>query len=484
MPRKDKKTLVVSAVATAFFIVANFVAQSKDVNLLILLPLSGLVALLFILRLEAGMLLMALLTPFAVTLSFGGSMRLSMPVEPMLALFSLMFLFRVGLSGGYDWQLLRHPVSVAVLASIGWFLVTACTSLLPWVSFKYLAARLWFVIPFFFAAAQVFRAPGRIRQVFWCYALGLAGVVIYSTARSVSGFSDLQTLHRAMTPFYNDHTAYGCALALVMPVAVHLAVGRKGRVQGLMLPLLALLLLGLGLSYSRAAWISVVTAAGVFVLVRLGLRVRWMLLLFALGVGVFFYYQNDVLYQLGKNRQDSSLDLKGQIESISNISTDASNVERLNRWASALRLWRERPILGTGPGTYQFLYASQQRSYQLSTISTNAGNLGNAHSEYIGPLAEQGVVGAALVAAVFALTFAAGVRVYRTAKDTAIANLALALTLGLLTYYVHGIFNDFLDTDKLSVPFWAFTAAVVALDVYAEKTEAQGMPRRQTTVAP
>jgi hypothetical protein len=47
--------------------------------------------------------------------------------------------------------------------------------------------------------------------------------------------------------------------------------------------------------------------------------------------------------------------------------------------------------------------------------------------------------------------------------------MALAFTLSLLTYYIHGVFNNFLDTDKLSVPFWAFTAVVVALDVYSEK---------------
>ena len=87
---------------------------------------------------------------------------------------------------------------------------------------------------------------------------------------------------------------------------------------------------------------------------------------------------------------------------------DASNLERLNRWASAFRMFEEHPVMGCGPGTYQFLYASYQRSYQLSTISTNSGNRGNAHSEYIGPLTEQGVPGALLVVCVFFATFVTG----------------------------------------------------------------------------
>jgi len=44
--------------------------------------------------------------------------------------------------------------------------------------------------------------------------------------------------------------------------------------------------------------------------------------------------------------------------------------------------------------------------------------------------------------------------------------------LGLVTYYVHGVMNNFLDTDKASVPFWGFTAVIVVLDLYSRKTAA------------
>ena len=75
---------------------------------------------------------------------------------------------------------------------------------------------------------------------------------------------------------------------------------------------------------------------------------------------------------------------------MSNITTDASNLERINRWKSALRLFAERPTLGWGPGTYQFEYASYQNYYEKTIISTNSGNKGNAHSEYLSILAESG----------------------------------------------------------------------------------------------
>ena len=469
----DKGTLAALGLTLLFAALNLWSLYHWGNYLLTVVPLALVVGWLMVRHFETAMLCMALLTPFAVNVALLPGMELSMPVEPMMIAFSLVFLFRVGVTRSYDPRLLRHPVSLLLLASLLWMLVTSCTSRLPWVSFKYLLARLWFVLPFFFCTAQVFRKPERIKQFFWAYAVGLGVVILIATTKTVGNFSDLQTLHRVMRPFYNDHTAYGAAIAIMLPATVYMIFGdrRSGWQRVLSLLFLAGLCVGLFFSYCRAAWISVVVAIGVYVLVRMGMKVKWMVVLFAMGVGLFFIYQGDLLYKMGKNRQDSSYDLAEQIKSISNISTDASNLERLNRWASAMRLWRESPVVGTGPGTYQFLYGSYQKSYQLSTISTNAGDLGNAHSEYIGPMTEQGLPGVLLVATLFLCTFATGVRVYRTAKDPAVARMALAFTLSLLTYYVHGVFNNFLDTDKLSVPFWAFTAAVVALDVYSEKKQ-------------
>ena len=483
--------LLLSLGLTLLFAAASlWLIYHKGSYLMTLVPLGLLVVWLFVQRLETGLLCMALLTPFAINMALFPGMELSMPVEPMMILFTFIFFFRVLVAKNYDLRLLRHPVSLLLLASLAWMLITSCTSRMPWVSFKYLIARIWFVVPFFFAAVQIFQNRRRISQFYWAYAIGLGVVILIATSKTLGNFSDLQTLHHVMRPFYNDHTAYGCAIALMLPAAFcFLGVKETGykeigkmrqpwyRLTSLSpyllisIILIALLLIGLFFSYCRAAWISVVAAIGVYVLVRMGMKVKWMVLLFGLGVGVFFIYQSDVLYKLGKNHQDSSYDLAGQIKSISNISTDASNIERLNRWASAMRLFKESPVVGIGPGTYQFEYGRYQKSYQLSTISTNAGDLGNAHSEYIGPMTEQGLPGVLLVAALFLATFATGVRVYRTARDPDVRRMAIAFTLSLLTYYVHGVFNNVLDTDKLSVPFWAFTAAVVALDVYSEKKE-------------
>jgi len=100
--------------------------------------------------------------------------------------------------------------------------------------------------------------------------------------------------------------------------------------------------------------------------------------------------QNKIVYNLEKNESESSGKFSEHIESMANITSDASNTERINRWKCALRMFREKPIFGWGPGTYVFQYAPFQFSYDRTIISTNFGDLGNAHSEYLGPLSESG----------------------------------------------------------------------------------------------
>ena len=117
-----------------------------------------------------------------------------------------------------------------------------------------------------------------------------------------------------------------------------------------------------------------------------------------------------------------------------------------------------------------FKYAPFQLEREKTEISTNAADLGNAHSEYIGPLAESGILGTLSFLAIVICTIITGVRNWKRVQDKKIRILSLSLLLGLVTYYLHGLLNNFLDTDKASAIFWAFTAAIVAIDVYHRRT--------------
>jgi len=173
---------------------------------------------------------------------------------------------------------------------------------------------------------------------------------------------------------------------------------------------------------------------------------------------------------LEQNRQGSTNNLSKHAQSITNITTDDSNMERINRWKCAMRMFKEKPAFGWGPGTYMFEYAPFQFSYDRTSISTNAGNRGNAHSEYIGPLAESGVLGMLTFLLIVIFVVYYGIKVYRNTADDTLKKIAISVLIGLITYFFHGTLNNFLDTDKASVPFWGFIGIIVAIDVYNRQT--------------
>jgi putative inorganic carbon (HCO3(-)) transporter len=228
----------------------------------------------------------------------------------------------------------------------------------------------------------------------------------------------------------------------------------------------ALLTAGLVLSYTRAAWLSVIGAMGLMMLIIFKIKFRYIAITSGLLIVFFIGQRVEIIQKMERNRQDRSADLTEQVKSISNISTDDSNLERLNRWTSAIIMFKERPVFGWGPGTYMFKYAPFQLSNKKTLISTNFGNKGNAHSEYIGPLAESGVLGSLSFILIAVMALITGLRVYYKIEDIHLKQLVLAIILGLITYLGHGILNNYLDTDKASALFWGFIAVFVSLDIF------------------
>lgn len=466
----DKIKLKWLYILSAVFIVLNVICIVQEFYWLAMVPLVLLLVVLFFFALDRLLLLIVFLTPLAINIeNFDSNFAISLPTEPLLL--GVLFLFLLKLL--FDRELIPrklvvHPVTIAILAYLFWMFLTSITSEFPLVSFKYLLSRLWFIIPMYFLMVLVFRRVKRIKTFMWLYVISLIIVVFYSTINLFQwGFNE-NAAHWVMSPFYNDHTAYGAALSFFVPVVFGFLLFRGLHpTEKIFLGIaFSILMMGLVLSYSRAAWISVVAALCVALVFIFHIRIRWIVVTLLMLVGLFFAFQQQIIMKMEKNKQDASVNLAEHIQSISNISSDASNLERMNRWNSAFRMFALRPFWGWGPGTYQFVYAPFQLSKDKTIISTNAGNRGNAHSEYIGPLCEQGVLGVLTVLGLLGAVIWTMIRIWRDPAKRKYRHLALIFFLGLVTYYVHGTLNNFLDTDKASVPFWSFIAVLVSIDIF------------------
>ncbi|MFW5851696.1 MAG: O-antigen ligase family protein [Bacteroidota bacterium] len=443
---------------------------SQDSYIINTIPFVLLLLLLAFVSLKHLMLIIAFCAPLSIQLSYflpDASLDMSLPTEPFL--FGVMGLFFLKLitERRFDKKVLAHPVSISIYFYLIWLFLTSLSSELPIVSFKYLLVRLWFIVNFYFLVTQLVEDKSYISKYLWAYTLGLMIVIGITLFKHAQEEFTQKAGHYVMHPFFNDHTSYGAALAMILPAIIGItqSVRKTFNIRFLQIFAISIILIALVFSYTRAAWLSLVVAIGIWILIKLRIKFRSLVIIGILSLSILIPISHSIMYSLEKNDEVSSTDFSAHIKSMSNITTDASNLERINRWKSAIRMFEERPVMGWGPGTYMFLYAPFQHSEDRTIISTNAADLGNAHSEYLGLLSEAGFIGSLSFILIIILTLTTVFRLYyRTHNDTT-KKIALSLCLGLITYYVHGFLNNFLDYDKISLLFWSFTAIIVALDI-------------------
>lgn len=457
--------------ALGFILLNSWLVLTKDTLLGVVIPVVLLFALVAIFSYDKLFWMAIFFTPFSVPLKefVQAPFDMLLPTEPLV--FAILILFFIGLITGrrLPKALLQHPISIAIYVYLGWMMVTVFTSTLPLVSIKFFLNRLWYIVAFYFLAAYLFRDRKNIDKFVWVYMLALLPVIAYTIFRHAGyGLYDKQAAHFVMTPFFNDHTSYGAILAFFIPFLMGYAFTNfyASKRKFWSTVLLIIFVVAIILSYTRAAWLSLFIGFGVWFMMRMKIKFRTLLISVGALLLMFFAFQKQIIMKLEQNSQDSSSNLTEHLNSMTNISTDASNVERINRWSCAIQMFNEKPVLGWGPGTYAMNYAPFQLTKYRTIISTNSGDGGNAHSEYLGALAESGVFGTLTFIVLIAMVLYYGIMTHIHTRDKHLRTLVISAVVALMTYYVHAFLNNFLDIDKAAVPFWGFTAIIVALDIY------------------
>lgn len=472
------KIIVFYAIVAIFVIIDCFLIAKFQNYMFNLLPLALIVIAGIFFSLDKALLFSVLCIPFSLPLKeFYPHLdfNIDLPTEPLFVTIMLIFILKLLLERKYDRKIIKHPLSIMILIYLLWHLVTVCTSTLPLVSLKCWMASLWFILPFFFLGILLFKDTKNIYRFCFLYMIPFAALIIFTLVKHSAYNFDQHIGNGIMNPFFNDHTSYGAAIAMFIPFLIGFMLNREVKIQWriISVALLTIFIVGLIFSYTRAAWISLVGALGMFLILKLKINNKIIFALLIVGIGGFALFQDKILMNMERNKVESSTDFSKHIKSISNITSDASNLERINRWNCAVRMFKEKPVFGWGPGTYQFKYAPFQHSEEKTIISTNAGDGGNAHSEYLGSLAESGLLGLLNYAMICILIYLAGTRTYYKLKDKKLKMVVAAALCGLITYFIHGALNNFLDIDKIAVPFWGFAAMIVSIELYATEKDAE-----------
>lgn len=412
--------------------------------------------------------------PLSVKMALPGGVAVSIPAEILTGIIAVFYvIYRLLSPVKFNTRILTHPITILVLSDITWLFISTLFSEMPVISIKRLVVRTAFLVVFYFIFSVLFKDYRNIAKIWLIYGIGMM-IPVFSTLYNHSQYGFVKAVSFMMTkPFYNDHTQYATCIAYILPVmgVMFVLPGRFGinrNARILIFFISCLLITGEIFSFSRAAWLSIFVAIlfGALVVFFRFRLVHFMLATIIAGAVVYSYRTEIYQYVEKVDAVSRSANTEEHMESVMNIQTDASNLERINRWQCAFRMFRDRPFIGFGPGTYQFIYGKYQSFPEMTRISTNNGDKGNAHSEYLTYLSETGLPGFIIFNILLLVAASTGIRIYRRSRRKEIRWLAIALLMGFVAYFFHGLFNSFIDTDKASVLVYGSLSAFVALEVH------------------
>jgi O-antigen ligase len=387
-----------------------------------------------------------------------------LPTEPLivgLMLVAILYFFRHW--RGASMAFLRHPTTLLLLLHVGWIGITILTSADKVVSLKFFLAKIWYVITFYFLAGHILKEERDFRRFLWFILLPLLMTIIVITARHAAyGFS-FADIYRVLNPFYRNHVAYAAILVVFLPFVwfVRYWYPRGSRRRWQLAGALALILMGIYLSYTRAAYLSVGIAAGAYFVIRLRLT-RLVLIsgIIVVLTGVIFLANKDRYLNYAPNyertithdRFNSLIEATYQLE-------DISTMERFHRWIAGFYMTKERPVFGFGPGNFYFFYRPYTVTSFQTYVSHNPEQSG-IHSYYLMTLTEQGYPGLLIFLALIFWVLLRGESTYHSSADPRDRQIVMMFLLSFIIILALLIINDLIETDKIG-PFFFIAMAVL-----------------------
>ena len=403
--------------------------------------------------------------PVSVETELPGGLSTDLPSEPLMWLLTLVgaaWFFKNWRS--VDVRFLRHPVTLALLAHLCWTAVTVLTSTDLVVSLKFLLAKGWYVVVFYLLAAHILTEERDFKNLLWWFFIPLLVTVLSILIRHAPHGFSFKEVNYVMGPFYRNHVMYACLLAIFLPFVWYGTYWYR-RYSGawwLLAGGIAVLIVGINFAYTRAAYVALLAAVGIYWLIRRGL-IKLSLLAFT-AVFTFLVvtitsrdnwleFAPDYERAVSHTRFDNLLEATTKLE-------DISIMERVYLWVAAAYMIQYKPWTGFGPGTFYFNYRNYTVTSFKTYVSDNPERSG-IHNYYLMATVEQGVPGLLFFLLFCVVVIFKGQQIYHRTQDPGRRRILVAALLSFMLIAMLMLMNDFVETDKIGSLFFICAAVVV-----------------------
>lgn len=280
-------------------------------------------------------------------------------------------------------------------------------------------------------------------------ALGLYQIATHT------GYSFFDLSNRVYGTFGHPNV-FGFYLVLMIAVLGSYAlIPWKNREKGIMIAGFLLLAVLLALTYTRGAWLGMLV-----VLVVVGLARKPKVVLAASVFSVFIVLSAPIVNRWTFDISGVDLSKLPVVSRLTQNSNDETNSIdwRFGVWHDMLPMFRARPILGYGLGTFPDVRELQVNDYYAST---------EAHNDFLRLAVETGIVGLAVYVLLLLLVAHALIRTYHALAGSSYQLVVLAMLGFLAGFVVMSFFDNLLQGTPVMWAMWASIAAVLNLPMWA-----------------
>ncbi|MEM8523220.1 MAG: O-antigen ligase family protein, partial [Bacteroidota bacterium] len=369
-------------------------------------------------------------------------------------------------------QFFKHPISMMILLHFGWLLTTTITSGNPFISVKFLLAKAWYIIVFYWMSGSLLRDKKSLKTAFWCITIPLLlTLVVVNIRHAAYGFS-FESIFRVLNPFYRNHVAYACIMAVMYPF-IFFAIywyRKNRRIKWFLIFSLLFLTVSVYLSFTRAAYIAILLAGVLYFVIRFR-AMKYVLtlsiLMTVVGLGFMAYQNNYLDYAPDYDKTISHTEFDDLITATYNLE-DISLMERFYRWVGGFFMVKEQPLVGFGPGNFYNFYKSYTINRFRTYVSDNPEQSG-IHNYYLMTAVEQGLPGLFFFVLLCFVVLLKAEHAYHRCVNALRKSWIMATVLSFTIILVTLIINDLIETDKIGSFFFLLLALLVNFDLDREK---------------
>lgn len=417
-------------------------------------------------------LLLFLCIPLSTEVFISDHLATDLPTEPLIVGLMLIYFFVILTNPSkINFQFLKHPLSLLLLTHFAWIAVTTLTSEAIGFSAKFLLAKLWYIITFFYFSGHVIKSVPKINLLIWLLAVPLA----LATTKVIVHHSMLdfgfKTINEACPPFFRNHVNYAAILTVFFPFIWYLRKWSLGGAKRITEIIMFIIFFGILTAYTRAAYVAFLLIPIAYWVIRLRLTKLSIVVATIAASGVVFYLvaENRFMQLVPTEKTVAHTQLSDIVSSTSELK-DVSTMERYYRWVAGAQMIAEKPYLGFGPGNFYHFYKAYALDRFATYVSDNPEKSG-IHNYYLMTAVEQGLVGLFIFLILIYFIVIYGEIVYHRCKDQQSKDLVMAAILSSIVIDAFLLMNDMIETDKIGSFFFFNIAIIVLIDIFNQKAQ-------------